>query len=113
MNGLLAGTALTIDGGTGNRFRKASGKDSVAAHVKSLFANLPNATGNHIVDEGGIEFIARDEAFEREAQEIDRVPGFQHAFAPAQRRADCINDHGFSFHFVAFAPTRFCSLDRF
>jgi hypothetical protein len=38
------------------------------------------------------------------------VPGFQHAVAPAQWRAECVDDYGFSFHFVAFAPIRFCGI---
>src|SRR5882724_6980743 len=110
MNGLLAGAALAINGSAGNRFREAGGEHRVASDVSCLLADLHYAAGNHVVDARGIKLVARDEAFEREAQEIDRMPGFQHAVAPAERRADCINDDCFSFHSVAFAPNRLCSL---
>src|SRR3954469_9876483 len=60
MNGLLAGTALAIDRGTGNGFRKASGKHSIASDVECLFADLPNATGNHVVNARRIKLIARN-----------------------------------------------------
>src|SRR4029077_3069904 len=39
-----------------------------------------------------------DKAIQREAQEIDRMPGFQHAVAPAQRRANRSANHCFFFH---------------
>src|SRR6185312_7494102 len=95
------------DGGAGNGLRETSGENSVASDVGSLFTYLHDAAGNHVVDKRGIELIALDQALEREAEEIDRVPGFQHAVAPAERRANGIDDYRFSFHFVASLQTAF------
>src|ERR1700739_109007 len=102
MNSLLAGAALAIDCSTWHGFREACGENGVASDVGGLLAHLHDAACNYVVDKRGIKLVARDQAVERETQEIDRVPGFQRAVAPAKRRADCINDHGFSIHFCRF-----------
>src|SRR6202030_1678157 len=100
MNRLLAGAALAVDGGAGNGFRKAGGEDSVASDVSGLLANLHDAASNHVIDLRGIKLVACDQAFQREPEKVDRVPGFQHAFAPAQRRTYCVNDDCFACHTV-------------
>jgi hypothetical protein len=68
-----------------------------------LFSNLSDAAGNHVIDLRRIKLVARDQAFERETQQIDWMPGFQHAIAPAQGRADCVNDHGLAGHAATLA----------
>src|SRR5579859_5494742 len=45
MNGLLAGSALTIDRGSGDGFGESRSKNSVAPDVSCLLADLHNAAG--------------------------------------------------------------------
>ena len=55
-----------------------------------------DAAHDHVVDERRIEVVALDERAQRVRGQVDRMPAREHAVAPAERRADRVDDHGVS-----------------
>lgn len=60
MRGLLARSALPVDGGGGHRLREAGGEYRGAADVERLLTALGDAAADNIVDQGGVEVVAAE-----------------------------------------------------
>src|SRR3546814_19489711 len=58
---LLARTALPVDRGAGDALGETSGEKRRAGDVECLVADLADASGDHVVDDGRVEVVALDE----------------------------------------------------
>jgi hypothetical protein len=61
MDGLLRGSALTIDGRRGDRFGKPCSEDGPTGCIEGLFADLIDTSSDDVVDRGRIEIISCDQ----------------------------------------------------
>jgi hypothetical protein len=72
----------------------AGGEHRVATDVGGLLADLHHATHDHVVDHHGIDARALDQRLQRLRREVDGMPVLELAVAPAERRANGIDDDG-------------------
>src|SRR5690349_16521846 len=96
VRGLLAGAALPVDGGAGNRFRKTGRKHRIARDVVCLLAHLPHASGDHVVDQRRIEMIPLRNYFQGVSEQVDRMPALEPAVPLTYRRTNRINNDSFA-----------------
>ena len=54
MGGLLAGAALAVDGGSGDRLGEAGPEHGVPGDVHALLIHLANASGDNVVHHLGV-----------------------------------------------------------
>ena len=94
VRGLLRRTALPVDGGADRRLGEPGGERGVAGDVDALLADLHDATHDHVVDERGVEAVARDDLADHVRGEIDGVHVLELAVAASERRAYGVDDDG-------------------
>ena len=96
VHGLLGRAALAVDRGGGHVPGQAAGDPRVAGHVVGLLAHLADTAPDDVVDPTGIDPRPVDERVEREPQQVRRVPAGQRPLPLADRRADGVDDDGFT-----------------
>ena len=84
---------------------KPGGEHRVAGDVVALLGDLADAPADHVVEEPGVEVVARDDRVEHARQQVDGVDAREGAprLSAPDRRADDVDDDGFSAH--ASKPT--------
>ena len=98
VHGLLGRAALPVDAGGRDALRQPGRDPRVAGDVAPLLAYLGDAAADHVVDPLGIHLGTIQQLLQRERQQVGGVPAGQRALAFADRRADGVDDHGFSRH---------------
>ena len=94
VGGLLARTALAVDGGGGHRLGPTGAEHGVAADVEALATDLHDATHDHVVDQRGVEVVALGERLEHFGGEVGGVPPGQTSISLAASGADGVDDNG-------------------
>ena len=91
-NGLLAGTALPVDGDTGHLFGIAGGQPRQPGDVAGLRSDGVDAAGDHVVDRAGVDVDAVEQAAPRRRSEVDGMHAGQRPVALADRGAHSVDD---------------------
>src|SRR5690606_12358510 len=99
-SGLLARSALPVDGRARHVLGKPGGEECAAGDVVALLADLADAAADDVVDEGRIEVVAADNGVEHPREEVDRMRAAQHParLAAPTGGADDVDNDGFSAH---------------
>jgi len=105
---LLARATLAIDGDRWHRYGQSRRQPRVASDVGGLFADLPYAAADHVVDCRRVDSRAVDERAEHMGQQVNRMHSGQTASPLAHRAADTIDDHDL----VHRAAPSLCAISR-
>ena len=92
---LLAGAALAVDGGGGDRFGPTRGEHGVAADVERLLTHLHDAAHDHVVDQCGVEIVALLEGLQHVGGKRGGMLVLEHSVALTAGGADGIDDDSF------------------
>ena len=87
--GLLARSALPVDGRARHGLGEARGEHGVAGDVVALLADLADASADHVVDEPGVEVVADDERVEHAGEQVDRMHAGEDAARACRARRAC------------------------
>jgi hypothetical protein len=74
----------------------AAGDPRVAGDVVGLLADLADTAPDHVVDPPGLDPSAIDQGIEREPQQVGGVPRRQRPVPLPDRRANGVDDDGFT-----------------
>ena len=96
VNGLLAGSALPVDGHAGDALGPARGQHRGAADVERLLAGLHDTAPDDVVDDLRIDACALGQAVEHLRGQLAGMHTGQPAVALADRRPHGLDDDGFS-----------------
>ena len=105
VHGLLAGAALTVDGGAGHAQRSAGREPRGAADVSRLRADGVEAAEDDVVDDLRVDSGAVEQAGDDLGAEVGRVHGGEGAVLLADGGADGVDD-------VGLGVPHCCSPDR-
>ncbi|PAV67822.1 hypothetical protein WR25_02692 [Diploscapter pachys] len=94
LNGLLRGSALTIDRDRWDAVRQLGSEDHVSTERERLFACLGDATHDDVLDRRGVDAGAIEEAIENRGAQIGRMHTGEATIAAAAGSADGFNDIG-------------------
>ena len=94
MRGLLRGTALPVDRRADDRLGKAGGERGIATDIHGLVADLHDAPHDHVLDDRGVDVVARHQRTQRVRRELDGVDVLELPVALAERSPHGIDDHG-------------------
>jgi hypothetical protein len=93
VRGLLARSALAVDRRAGHRLGEAGGEHGVAGDVRGLLTDLHHAAHHDVVDLAGSMPVRSTSARNVSAARSTGCQSFNLPVAPAERRADGVDDH--------------------
>ena len=96
VHGLLRAPALAVDARGRHGLGQAGRHPGVAGDVAPLLADLGHVPADHVVDPLGIDPGARQQALQRVAEEVGRVPAGQRTVSLADGGPDGVDDDGFA-----------------
>src|SRR5690606_42070796 len=88
------GTALAVNGDTGNGFRQPGCQNGGTAQVEGLRTDLADTTDDHVVHPAGVDASAGQQCINHDGAQIGRVHLAQPAVTAASGGANGINNIG-------------------